>query len=105
MPATQVAGIFFAPMLLCLGDADADGICGVPNDAASAYRGVIPADRLTWFVWRVQDLPRRPLRGARGTGPASLQRCIGTGRRRRAGSGRIDFPITRDFVDRWKENP
>jgi CO/xanthine dehydrogenase Mo-binding subunit len=30
---------------------------------------------------------------APSTDPASLQRCIGTGRPRRAGPGRIDFPI------------
>jgi hypothetical protein len=31
-------------MLLRLGEADADEICRVANDAAAAYRGVIPAD-------------------------------------------------------------
>jgi hypothetical protein len=34
-------GHFFIPMLLRLGDADADENCSMVNDAAAAYRGVI----------------------------------------------------------------
>ena len=39
-------------MLLALDVADADEICLVVNDAAAAYRGVIPADR-----WKEPYMP------------------------------------------------
>jgi GNAT superfamily N-acetyltransferase len=44
-------------------DADADEICGVINDGAEAYRGVIPADR-----WHEPYMPIDALRAEIGAG-------------------------------------
>lgn len=40
------------------GDADVPAICAIVNDAAEAYRGVIPADR-----WHEPYMPENELRG------------------------------------------
>src|SRR5207244_10580620 len=50
-------------MLLALDVADADEICLVVNDAAAAYRGVIPADR-----WKEPYMPLEEVHEEIGAG-------------------------------------
>src|SRR2546427_10678167 len=50
-------------MLLALDVADADEICLVVNDAAAAYRGVIPADR-----WKEPYMPLEEVHAEIGAG-------------------------------------
>src|SRR2546429_10032484 len=50
-------------MLLTLDVADADEICLVVNDAAAAYRGVIPADR-----WKEPYMPLEEVHEEIGAG-------------------------------------
>src|SRR2546422_11184539 len=88
-------------MLLALDVADADEICLVVNDAAAAYRGVIPADR-----WKEPYMPLEEVheeidagvvfwgyrRGGRVAGVVGLQQVDGgalsrPGYRRTAGRG------------------
>src|SRR6266550_3431573 len=53
-------------MLLALDVADADEICLVVNDAAAAYRGVIPADR-----WKEPYMPLEEVHEEKGAGVGS----------------------------------
>ncbi len=54
-------------MIRSCSDADVDAIYAIINDAAQAYRGIIPADR-----WHEPYMPREELRGEIGAGVAFL---------------------------------